>query len=195
MRLSQDGLLDEHVLQSGQYFDDPQRSDDNWFAPQLSQLVPDGIGGVLSLGMLAFSGSRVFRLGDQGNMTDDPWSYGRIELVGQDGTVYANDVDTNAPSVGKNAVDIRTRQTKWTLPPDLSWLAASPNSGATVQNASLQVQRFDGSGQELEQHGTSLLELAAKLPSASAVALSARLRRRHVLIHQAAPLAISGPEQ
>jgi hypothetical protein len=104
---------------------------------------------------------RVTRLDEEGTRTDTPMPYhgARIELIGQSGTAYVHDRQSTPPqSVAKRVVNVRTMQTTWTLPLAYSWLAASPDGGAMVQNASGQLCRFSAEGQLIGTCGASFID-------------------------------------
>jgi hypothetical protein len=89
-----------------------------------------------------------------------------IELVGQAGTLYLDEVvqGTSIISVAKTAVDVTTWQTKWTLPTKYSWVAASPSGGAIVSlpyappfsQPSEQLTELDSAGQVIGVRGIYL---------------------------------------
>ena len=80
---------------------------------------------------------------------DTPLALGTtIELIGQGGTAYLH--QTNGPtSLAKAVVDVRTWTPRWNLPPELAWLAASPDGGAIAQGAQGELVRFNATGQHI----------------------------------------------
>jgi hypothetical protein len=90
----------------------------------------------------------VTRLDGSGGRVDTPIELGtRIELIGQDGAAYLNRMSGINNSVEKKVVDVRNFTTRYTVPPEWSWLAASPDGGARVEGTDGQLATFDGIGQ------------------------------------------------
>jgi alpha-tubulin suppressor-like RCC1 family protein len=137
-KVSREGAVAETVIVSG------TSCSSNCIGPVPSQLLPDGLGGLLVTASWNMTSQepydfRLTRLDGSGGRTDTPINFGRIAMIGRGGFAY----------VGGAVMDLLTLTTSWSLPVGWTFLAATPGGGAVAENDAGDIAHFDETGQLL----------------------------------------------
>jgi alpha-tubulin suppressor-like RCC1 family protein len=158
LRLSQEGEVAAEVMEQ-------QHCLSECGEPKPTQLVPDGIGGLLMLtdrdvAPTWYHETRLTRLDSQGAKVDTVVPDDtHIDMVGQAGIAYLRTAS------GTQAVNVTTMTPMWSTEPEWNLVAAKPDGGAAAQNEAGELGHFSATGELTGPSALGLEDPAADFES------------------------------